>query len=61
MSRKKKKKRQPDTAVMNDDLKMSDVILKLAEPLLKEYGNNPQRFEVDHRSHDCRLEQGPAA
>jgi hypothetical protein len=24
---------------------MSDVILKLAEPLLKRYGNTPQRFE----------------
>jgi hypothetical protein len=45
MSRKKKKKRQPDTAVMSDDIKMSDVILKLAEPLLKKYGNNAQRFE----------------
>lgn len=45
MSKKKKKKWQPDTAVMSDDIKMSDVILKLAEPLLKKYGNNPHRFE----------------
>ena len=45
MSRKKKKRRQPDAAGTNDDLKMSDVILKLAEPLLKRYGNNAQRCE----------------
>jgi hypothetical protein len=45
MSRKCKKKRQPDAAVRDDELKMSDVIVKLAEPLLKRYGNSPQRFE----------------
>ena len=51
MSRKKKNRRQPDSAVRadtalgNDDVRMSDVILKLAEPLLKKYGNTPKRFE----------------
>ena len=51
MSRKKKNRQQPDSAVRadttlgNDDVRMSDVILKLAEPLLKKYGNTPQRFE----------------
>ena len=45
MSRKKKTQRQPDAEDGSDDLKMSDVILKLADPLLKRYGNNAQRFE----------------
>ena len=45
MCRKNNKKQQAGGAVMNDDLKMSDVILKLAEPLLKKYGNNTQRYE----------------
>jgi hypothetical protein len=50
MSRKKKRRQpgaagQTNAAGRNDELKMSDVVLKLAEPLLKRYGNSPQRFE----------------